>query len=42
MGWIIGAAFTGGFGRSRLIGFRPEIDLAKGLAREWEWIQEVY
>jgi UDP-glucose 4-epimerase len=24
------------------IGFRPEVELAEGLRREWQWIQEVY
>jgi len=24
------------------LGFRPEVDLAEGLSREWQWIQEVY
>jgi UDP-glucose 4-epimerase len=24
------------------LGFRPEVDLAEGLRREWQWIQEVY
>jgi UDP-glucose 4-epimerase len=24
------------------LGFRPDVDLAEGLRREWQWIQEVY
>jgi nucleoside-diphosphate-sugar epimerase len=26
----------------RILGYQPQVSLAEGLAREWEWIQELY